>query len=92
MQRNVGASRACALQIAVVLLGVANVWIGGDTLFNGFKVPALPTPDPNGREQVVDLHGLATSTLPAIVALHALAASWDHIARHDGMRRRMWPR
>ena len=92
MQRNVGASRACALLIAVVLAGIANVWIRGATLFNGFKVPAQPTPDPNGREHAVDLHGLATSTQPAIVALYALAASWDHIARHDGMRRRIWPR
>ena len=92
MQRNFGASNACALLIDVVPAGIANVWIRGDTQFNGFEVPALPTPDPNGREQVVDLHGLATSTLPAIVALHALAASWDHIVRHDGMRPRMWPR
>lgn len=35
-----------ALLVTTVLLGVANAWVRGDTLFNLFKIPAF---DPGNR-------------------------------------------
>jgi len=80
------------LMIAVVVLGIASVWIRGDTLFNLFTVPAFATANRDLREQVVDLHGLAANTLLVVAALHAAAAIWHHVVRKDGVLRRMWAR
>ena len=78
--------------IAVVVLGIANVWIRGDTLFDWFTAPAFAPANRDLREQVVDLHGLAANTLLAVAALHAAAAIWHHVVRKHGVLRRMWPR
>lgn len=80
------------LVIAVVVLGIANVWIRGDTLFDWFTAPAFAPANRDLREQVVDLHGLAANTLLAVAALHAAAAIWHHVVRKHGVLRRMWPR
>ncbi|MEP7295260.1 MAG: cytochrome b/b6 domain-containing protein [Burkholderiales bacterium] len=79
------------LVVAVVVLGFTSVWIRGDTLFNWFTVPAFTTDNRELREQVVDLHGLGANILLAIAALHGAAAIWHHVARRDGVLRRMWP-
>jgi len=80
------------LVIAVVVLGMASVWVRGDTLFNWFTVKAFATANRDLREQVVDIHGLGANILLAIAALHGAAAIWHHVVRKDGVLRRMWPR
>jgi cytochrome b561 len=79
------------LLVAVVVAGLAAVWIRGDNLFNLFKVPAFPTTNEDLREEAVDLHGLIANVLLVVAGLHAAAAVWHHRVLHDGVLRRMWP-
>jgi len=77
------------LLIATVVLGVANAWIRGDTVFNWFKIQAF---DPNNKglkETVEDLHGLAANILLFVAFFHAAAALVHHFVWKDGVLRRM---
>lgn len=76
----------------VVLAGVANVWVRGDTLFGIFNVPAFDPSNKDLRELVGDLHGLGANILLAIAGLHAAMAVWHHLMLKDGVLRRMLPR
>lgn len=80
-----------ALLLLVVMMGIACVWVRGDTWFNWFTVPAF---DPNNKglaNEVVDLHGLAANVLLAVAGLHAAAAGYHHRVLKDRVLRRMWP-
>jgi cytochrome b561 len=79
------------LLAAVVIAGLASVWIRGDTLFNLFTVPAFDPANKELRETAVDLHGLLANLLLAGAGLHAAAALWHHHVMKDGVLRRMWP-
>lgn len=79
------------LLAAVVIIGIACVWIRGDTLFNLFTVPAFRPGDTALRRNAVDLHGLLANCLLALATLHAIAALWHQFVRKDGLLRRMWP-
>jgi cytochrome b561 len=79
------------LLCAVVLMGMACVWIRGDTLFNLFTVPAFDPGNKALRHDAVELHGLLANTLLGVAALHAAAAIWHHRVLKDGVLRRMWP-
>lgn len=88
-----GAHHLLYLLLAVVVLaGIANVWVRGDTLFGMFNVPAFDPANKDLRELVGDLHGLCANTLFAIAGLHAAAAAWHHLVLKDGVLRRMLPR
>ncbi|MEP6874850.1 MAG: cytochrome b [Burkholderiales bacterium] len=79
------------LLIATVVLGIANAWVRGDTIFNLFKIQAF---DPNNkglRESVEEWHGLAANTLLAVALFHAAAALVHHFVWKDGVLRRMLP-
>lgn len=77
---------------AAILVGIACVWIRGDTLFNMFTVPAFAPGNTALRHDAVDLHGLLANCLLAAAALHMLAALWHQFIRKDGLLLRMWPR
>ena len=79
------------LLLGAVVLGLASVWIRGDTLFNLFTVPAFDPGNKELREQAVDLHGLVANCLLGLAALHGAAALWHHLRLKDGVLRRMWP-
>jgi cytochrome b561 len=81
-----------ALLAAIVVLGLACVWIRGDTLFNLITVPAFDLSNRQLRRDAVELHELAANALLAVAALHAAAALWHHRVLKDGVLRRMWPR
>jgi cytochrome b561 len=74
-----------------VIVGMACVWIRGDSLFNFFTVPSF---DPTNRRlahNAVELHGWIANVLLPLAAVHAAAAVWHHRVLKDGVMRRMWP-
>jgi len=79
------------LMASVVLLGLACVWIRGDTWFNVFTVPAFDPANKALRHDAVELHGLLANALLIAAAAHAALAVWHQVVRKDGVLRRMWP-
>jgi cytochrome b561 len=77
--------------IVTVSLGVANVWVRGDTLFNIITFPAFDPGNKPLRAQVGDLHDLAANTLLVLAGLHAIAALIHHFVWRDDVLRRMLP-
>jgi cytochrome b561 len=76
---------------AAVAVGIACVWIRGDTWFNIVTVAAFAPGNKSLRHNAVELHGLIANSLLALAAVHAAAAAWHHRVRKDGVLRRMWP-
>lgn len=79
------------LMVAIVIVGVAAVWIRGDNIFNLFTVPAFDPANKELRHNVVELHGLLANILLALAAFHAAAALWHGLVKKDGVLRRMLP-
>jgi cytochrome b561 len=80
-----------ALLILAVALGVANVWVRGDTIFNLFRIPAY---EPNDRalvHLVGGWHALAANAVLILAGLHAAAALFHHYILRDATLRRMLP-
>ena len=77
------------LLVAAVLLGVANVWVRGDNIFNLFTVPAFDPGNKALRHQVGDLHEWAANLLGGLALLHAAAALFHHQVLKDGVLLRM---
>jgi cytochrome b561 len=79
------------LLIVAVALGLGNVWVRGDAIFNLFKVPAY---DPGNRalmHQVGGWHALAANAVLIVAGLHAAAALAHHYVLRDATLRRMLP-
>ena len=81
-----------ALLIAIVVLGIACVWIRGDSIFNLFSVPSFDPGNKVLKHNAVELHGLVANILLAVAAVHAVAAAWHHWQLKDDVLRRMLPR
>jgi cytochrome b561 len=77
------------LLLATVCLGVANVWVRGDTIFRLFTVPEFAPGDKDLREQVENTHALLANTVAVAAALHAAFALYHHYFLRDGVLRRM---
>ncbi len=80
------------LVAGTVLLGLANAWIRGDTLFLVLKIPAFDPGNAALRESVEDWHALAANVLLVVAGLHAAAGLLHHVVLKDGILRRMLPR
>jgi cytochrome b561 len=80
------------LLIGTVVLGLANTWVRGDTLFNLFRVPAFDPANPGLRESVEDWHSWCANILLTLAGLHAAAALVHHLVLKDEVLRRMLPR
>ncbi|MEP7099146.1 MAG: cytochrome b/b6 domain-containing protein [Burkholderiales bacterium] len=80
------------LLIATVLLGIANTWVRGDTLFSVLRIPAFDPGNADLREQVEGWHGLSANILLCVAGLHAAAALLHHFVFKDDVLRRMLPR
>jgi cytochrome b561 len=84
--------RLLYLLLAVtVLLGIANAWGRGDSLFNLVRIPSFAPDNPDLRETIEDWHGLAADTLLIVAGLHAAAGIFHHLVLKDGVMRRMLP-
>lgn len=77
------------LLIAVLVLGVACVWIRGDNIFNLFTVPSIAPDNKALRHDAVELHGLLANILLGAAGLHALAALWHQFVLKDSLLTRM---
>ncbi len=80
-----------SLLIVAVGLGLANVWVRGDVIFNLFQVPAY---DPGNRalmHLIGGWHALAANAVLIIAGVHAAAALFHHYILRDATLRRMLP-
>lgn len=79
------------LTLALVVTGLAAVWIRGDNLFNLFTVPAFDPGNKALRHDAVEVHELFANLMLFTAAGHALAALWHQWILKDGLIGRMWP-
>ena len=80
-----------ALLTVAVVLGVANVWVRGDVIFDLFRVPAY---DPGNRtlvHLVGGWHALAANAVLIVAGIHAAAALFHHYVLRDATLVRMLP-
>ena len=79
--------------IAITLaLGVFNVWVRGDSIFNVFTIPAYDPADKALQDMVQEWHATAATLILALAGLHAGAALVHRYLWHDGVLARMLPR
>jgi cytochrome b561 len=84
--------RLLYLLLAVtVMLGIANAWVRGDTLFNALTIPAFDPGNKDLRDTVEDWHGLAANVLLIVALFHATAGLLHHFVFKDDVLRRMLP-
>jgi len=76
------------LVVCVVVLGIANVWVRGDNIFNLFAVPAFDPGNRALRGRVEDLHAQFADALLILALFHSAAGAW-HYLRRDGVLARM---
>ncbi len=80
-----------ALLIAAVALGVANVWVRGDSIFNAFRVPAYEPGNRDLMHLVGGWHAMAANAVLIVAGVHAAAALFHHYILRDATLRRMIP-
>lgn len=80
-----------AALLGAVTLGLANVWVRGDNLFNLFTVPAFDPGNKALRSQVGELHALFANVLLGLAGFHAAAGLAHHFIWKDDVLRRMLP-
>jgi len=80
---------ACLL--GTVVLGLANVWVRGDTIFGLLRVPAFDAGNKALRANVEDFHAFAANLLLVLAGLHATAGLIHHFIMRDGILSRMLP-
>jgi cytochrome b561 len=79
------------LLLIAVGLGVAYLWVRGESIFNLFRVPAY---DPGNRalvHLVGGWHALAANAILIVAGVHAAAALFHHYILGDATLRRMLP-
>ena len=79
------------LILTTLLLGLTNVWVRGDTIFNLFTVPAFDPANKPLRNLIGDWHALAADAILILAGLHATAALFHHAILRDSVLRRMLP-
>jgi len=79
------------LMIVAVGLGIANVWVRGDSIFNLFQMPAYDPENRALRHLVGDWHAFAANAVLIVAGLHAAAALFHHYILRDATLRRMLP-
>jgi cytochrome b561 len=77
------------LLAAVVILGVANAFVRGMSLFGAWSLPQIG--DPALRRDLTEWHELAANLIMIVAVVHAGAALAHHYFWHDGVLRRMMP-
>lgn len=80
------------LLIGTVALGIANVWVRGDSLFGLVSIPQFDPGNKPLHQQVAKLHYLFANTLLMVAGLHAMAGLAHHFLGKVGVLRRMMPK
>ena len=78
-----------ALLVAVLLLGILNAWVRGDSIFSLFSIPKLFPDFLSLKPAVGRLHKIGANTLVVLALLHALAALFHHYVLRDTVLQRM---
>ena len=81
-----------ALLAATVALGVFNVWVRGDSIFNAFTIPAFDPANKALRGMVEEWHGTAANLILILAGVHAGAALVHRYLWDDGVLGRMFSR
>jgi cytochrome b561 len=76
---------------AVVLLGAANAWARGDSIFSLFRIPKLYASIPQLKPGIESLHATLANALVMLAVAHATAALVHQFVLRDGVLRRMLP-
>ena len=76
---------------ATLVLGLANVWVRGDSIFAQFTIPAFDPGNRALRRLIGGWHALAANAVLIVAGLHATAALFHHYVLRDGVLRRMLP-
>jgi cytochrome b561 len=79
------------LLIVTVGLGLANVWVRGEVIFNLFQVPPYDPGDRALMRLIGGWHALAANTVVIVAGVHAAAALFHHYILRDATLRRMLP-
>jgi cytochrome b561 len=79
------------LMIAEVVLGLANVWMRGDSIFNLFSIPPFDPANKPLRRSVGSLHGTVATLILIVAGVHAVAALFHHYVLRDSVLERMLP-
>ena len=79
------------LILVALTLGLANVWVRGDVIFNLFTVPPFDPANKALRHLIGDWHALAANAILILAGVHAAAALFHHLILRDGVLRRMLP-
>jgi cytochrome b561 len=79
------------LLLGAVVLGIANVWMRGDNIFNWFSVPAFDRSNKILRGRIEDLHAWFANGLLILAGLHAFAALVHQFILKDTTLHRMLP-
>jgi len=79
------------LILSALGLGLANVWVRGDAIFNLLTVPAFDPGNKALRALIGDWHALAANAILILTGVHAAAALFHHFILRDGVLRRMLP-
>lgn len=77
---------------AVLLAGIANAWIRGDSLFNLFHLPSPAPGDKALRGLGEEVHEWLANGILILAGLHAAAAVLHPIVWKDTVLKRMLPR
>lgn len=77
------------LLVAVVVLGVINVFTHAFPLFNMWRFPKIGGSEL--RKAINNWHDLAANIIMVVALLHATAALIHHYACRNTVLRRMWP-
>jgi len=80
-----------ALLAVILVLGVFNVWVRGDSIFNPFTIPAYAPGDKALRSFVQDWRAMLANTVLILAGVHAGAALVHRCSWHDGVLARMLP-
>jgi cytochrome b561 len=80
-----------ALLLVTVGLGVTNVWVRGDSIFNLVQVAQLVPGDRALVHRIGDWHALAANAVLIVAGLHSAAALFHHVVLRDATLRRMLP-
>lgn len=74
---------------SVLLLGLANAWKRGDSIYGLFSIPKLLPADQQLKNVIEHWHKYAANALMLLALVHALAGMLHHFVLRDGILRRM---
>jgi cytochrome b561 len=78
-----------AALVAVVLLGISNAWVRGDSIFSLFNIPKLLPGFPSLKPTIGSLHKIGANVLVIMTLAHATAALFHHFVLRDSVLQRM---